>query len=272
MKKFLITAVITSLISGAAFAATNVVSSANVVGYSKVTLQPGFNIMRTPFVNGTNFIDIQSVMDTSTLKQGPAITSADSIQFWDTGTLQYVRYFVHDGSGKNNAAKAGKWINNATGLIASNVVPPTAGFFFSSISTSNTDAFVAGDVVVSTTGTNTLALVEGFNLVANPFSCDWALNNYPTNYWITQGAKAGPAITSADSIQFWDNNSLAYKRYYLHDGTGKNNAQKYGKWIDNTSGNIASNLNVEISQGFFYSRVIGQSNITIEIAQPYTLQ
>jgi hypothetical protein len=271
MKKLSIAFIVALVLAGISFADSNTVASANVLGYNKCTLKPGFNIIRMPFVDGTNYVDIQNVMITSNLIRGANIGAADSIQFWDAINLQYVRYFLHDGTGKNNSTKAGKWVDNATGLIASNVVPPASGFFFSSLSTSNRDVIVSGEVVVSQTGTNSLLLVEGFNLVANPFTCDWPLNDGSIN-WTNQGAKAGGTIGSADSIQTWDNASLQYDRYFLHDGTGKNNATKAGKWVDNTTGLVASNLTVETTQGFFYSRLIGQSSITIKIAQPYNLQ
>ena len=266
MKKILFTAAI-ALISASAFAQT--VSSANVVGYSQVELAPGFTMIRTPFVNGTNALSIQDILDPSVLTSGASPAAADSIQLWDPVGLKYDVYFLHDGLGKGNAAKTDKWIDNSTQLIASNSVAPGLGFFLSKIGSTTITNVMSGDVVVAATGTNSITIVEGFNMVANPFSSEWAVNDGSID-WIAQGAVAGASPAAADSIQLWDAAGLKYDVYFLHDGLGKGNAAKTGKWIDNATQLIASNLAVGLSQGVFYSRSTA-SELTIEVDQPYNL-
>jgi hypothetical protein len=204
------------------------------------------------------------------LNQGTSIGAADSLQFWDPVGITYDRYFVHSGKGPGNAAKAGKWVDNDTGDIATRAISPDESFFFSN-SGSATNVIIAGDVVVAETGTNTLSIVEGFNLVANPFTVEWELNS--TNPataidWIDQGAAAGTSIGAADSIQLWDPSGLSYDRYFLHSGKGPGNAAKTGKWVDNDTGDIAD-VTVAIDGGFFYSRLSGSE--TFNIVQPYSL-
>lgn len=107
------------------------VYSQNVVGYSKETLQMGFNMVRTPFVDGGQTAqDIQNIFDTSVLLQGATAGTADNIFFWDNGSSLYASYFLHDGSGKNNAAKAGKWVDAATTVDAGLTVGLNEGFFY----------------------------------------------------------------------------------------------------------------------------------------------
>lgn len=265
MKKAVVLAA-AALISASAFSQT---VSANVVGYTKTELAPGYNMIRGAFVNGTNSVDIQELMDTSTLNQGTTLTGSDSLQFWDPIGLKYDNYFVHSGAGFGNAAKTGMWIDNSTGEIAVKEVAPGEGFFFSSVGATNSTIVIAGDVVVAETGTNTLSIVEGYNLVANPFSAEWDVNDGSID-WIAQGAAAGTTLTGSDSIQLWNADTLQYDNYFLHSGAGFGNAAKTGKWIDNSTGEIAT-LVIGIDQGFFYSRVIGQGSLSIDIAQPYTL-
>jgi hypothetical protein len=272
MKKIILTALTIGFCGLTVFAQTNVVSSANVVGYSQVELTPGFSVVRTPFVGGDSetALDIQDVFDTSTLHAGGAIGTADSIQLWNAQTSQYERYYLNDGLAKNQEHKAGKWIDNATELIASNSIAPGTSFFFSRFGATSATNTLSGNVVISETGTNSIEILEGFNLVATPFTSEWAINDGSID-WISQGAKAGSSLGTADSIQLWSKETSQYEQYYLNDGLAKNQEDKAGKWIDNATELIASNLTVGLNQGFFYSRQIGESNLTIIIDQPYNL-
>ena len=110
MKKTLLIAA-AALISASAFAET--VSSANVVGYSKVELAPGFTMISTPFADGTNAISIQSVISTDGLTAASSAGSADQILFWDNVGLKYDSYFLHDGTNGKLLVpeKKGKWID-----------------------------------------------------------------------------------------------------------------------------------------------------------------
>ena len=266
MKKILFIAAAT-LISASAFAQT--VSSANVVGYSQIELAPGFTVTRMPFVNGTNSVDIQDAFDVSILQGGTSAGTADNIRFWDPVGLKYDTYFLHDGSGKGNLALTDKWIDGG-GLIASNVVvQPSTSFFFSKAGATTITNVFSGDVVIAATGTNSLELLEGFNLVANPFTADWDLSDTNVD-WIAKGAIGGTSAGTADSVKLWDPVGLKYDTYFLHDGSGKGNLALTGKWIDG-GGLIASNLTVGIGEGLFYSRSIGSSTLTLEIDQPCTL-
>jgi hypothetical protein len=60
-------------------------------------------------------------------------TTADKIQLWDSVGLKYDTYWLSNGvEGKTtNPDKVGKWIDDATGLIASNSIPMNSGFFYS---------------------------------------------------------------------------------------------------------------------------------------------
>ena len=269
MKKTLLIAA-AALVSASAFAQT--VTSANVVGYSKVELIPGYTVIHVPFSEGTNSLDIQDVLSTSNLTQAASSTSSDKILFWDNVGLKYDTYWLSNGAeGKGtNPDKVGKWIDGATGLVASNSVAPGIGFFFQRAGTTSVTNMFSGDVVIAETGTNSITLLEGFSVVASPFSSEFGLNTSVTN-WVAQGSIAAASSTSSDKILFWDNVGLKYDTYWLSNGAeGKGtNPDKVGKWIDGATGLIASN-SVPLNSAFFYQRVSAPT-LTIEIEQPYTL-
>lgn len=261
MKKIMITAALTACV---AVVTAQTVTSANVVGYSKATLKTGFNMVRMPFVNGTNGIPLQEVFDTSVLSQGSSAANSDNILLWDNAGTQYISYYLTDGSTKATSGKAGKWVTNA-GALAADIAYPDTGFFFTRFGV-DVEVIMAGEVVQ--TSTSTLILDDGFNMVANPFTSEWDLNSANID-WIAEGAVAGASAAVADGINLWDVDNTQYVSYYLTDGSTKATSGKAGKWVDN-SGALMPN-SVGINQGFFYSRVIGAGTAAIDIAQPYNL-
>lgn len=266
MKKTLIIAAI-ALISASAFAQS--VSSANVVGYAKINLASGYNMIRVPFVNDTQeAVNIQDIFDTSGLTQGSSAGSADSIQLWDASGQQYVSYYLADGVSKATTGNAGKWFSSLNAL-ATNSIAPGTGFFFVSQDGSAITNLVSGEVVVAPTGTNSIQIVEGYNLIANPFSSEWKINDGSID-WVAAGAKTGSSAGSADSIQFWNPATTSYETYYLADGVSKATTGNAGKWYSSAN-TLDTNLTVGISQGLFYSRQIGEGSLTVDIEQPYNL-
>ena len=269
MKKTLVIAA-ALIVSASAFAQT--VSSANVVGYSQVELVPGYSVIHVPFIDGANPLDIQDVMNTSNLTQAASSLSSDKILFWDNVGLKYDVYWLSNGvDGKDvDPLKEGKWIDKATDLVASNSVAPSTGFFFQRAGSTSVTNLFSGDVVIAETGTNSITLLEGFSVVANPFSSEFGLNSSITN-WVTQGSIAAASSLSSDKILFWDNVGLKYDTYWLSNGVdGKDvDPLKEGKWIDKATDLVASNT-IPLNTGFFYQRVSAPT-LTIEIDQPYTL-
>jgi len=85
MKKTLSVSAVLSLVSGVAFA-----QSTN----SSVELVPGYNLVRTPFLAGTNSLDIQSVLDTSVITADRFSGEADQILLWDPVGIKYDTYFT----------------------------------------------------------------------------------------------------------------------------------------------------------------------------------
>ena len=269
MKKFNLALIMLFAASLAAHAQT--VGSANVMGYSKVDLAPGYSIIRVPFVDSAqSSINIQDIFDTSALLQGSSIANADSIQLWDSVGLEYVVYYLADGISKATEGNAGKWFAYPANTLASNTVAPDTGFFFVRNDASTVTNLSSGSIVIAPTGTNSLNLVEGYNLVANPFTSEWKLNDGSFD-WVAAGGKAGSSLASADSIQFWNSTTLEYDEYYLADGISKATEGNAGKWFSYPENILNTNLTVGTSEGIFYSRLSGESTLTLDMNQPYTL-
>ena len=268
MKKLVMTVAV--LTCAASIVSAQTVTSANAVGYSKLTLEPGFNMVRTAFTDGAQApVDLQEIFDTSLLLQAGAYADADQILFWDEAAVAYQAYYLHDGSGKTGTGKDGKWVDKATSTVAVKVVLPQEGFFFTRNDVA-IEVITSGEVVSSATGTNSVVLLDGVNLIANPFTSEWKLNDGSID-WIAQGAVAAGAYADADQLQFWNVATLQYQAYYLHDGSGKTGTGKDGKWVDKETSSVDVNLGVGLTESLFYSKQAGAGSITIDVAQPYGL-
>ena len=247
--------------------------SANVVGYTKVALGKGFNMIGLNFeeVCGGQEMDMQELIPGTTagFQKGTSVGSADNIQVWNSKDGQYEVYFLHSGVGVGQTAKANKWVKNVTGYpIAENVMIGTAeGLFF--VSQGGTkSAVLAGQVIDDKHG---LTIPAGFNAVASPFPVDWFINGTdsigaPQNTfvnWATSSARKGTNVGSADNIQVWDPVGEEYKVYFLHSGVGVGQTAKANKWVENVTGYpIATGLVIHPGQGFFY---VNGGSVTLEL-------
>ncbi|MBM4164381.1 MAG: hypothetical protein FJ222_08075 [Lentisphaerae bacterium] len=255
------------------------VTSVNVVGYNTATLKIGFNQVGLSFDKVTGgSMDIQEVIPGTTpgLKMGTSAGSADNIQIWNLGANKYDVYFLHNGSGKNLASLANKWVKTSTTVPASVAITPQTGFFYNNINTSNEVVQIAGQVVG--TDPKTLTIPFGFNMIASPFTSDWWLNNDGPDgkviiNWATSSARKGTGAGSADNITVWNLDANKYDVYFLHNGSGKNLASLANKWVK-TSTTVPANVKIAMNQGFFYvnnSSPEATLVLTTEVA-PYTLE
>ena len=255
--------------------------SANVVGYTKVALGKGLNMIGLNFeeVCGGQEMNLQELIPGTTagFQSGTSIAFADSIQIWDLSSGQYKVYFLHSGAGVGNAAKANKWVENVTGSpIAANVMVGTAeGLFFASQGGTKS-ATLAGQVIEKQHG---LKMLAGLNAAASPFPVKWYLNGTDSVgapqdtfvNWATSSARKGTSISFADSIQVWDPVSDEYKVYFLHSGAGVGNAAKANKWVENVTGApIATGLVINLGQGFFYVNG-GSATLDLDAKPTYDL-
>ena len=129
MKKLMMT--LAAALSATALMAE--VTSVNVVGYNTATLKIGFNQVGLSFDKVTGgTMDIQEVIPGTTvgLKKGADAGNADNINIWNLGANKYEVYFLHNGSGKNLASLANKWVKTSTTVPANVKIALNQGFFY----------------------------------------------------------------------------------------------------------------------------------------------
>lgn len=171
MKKFMVTAVVTGLIGGAAFAQTNVVSSANVVGYNQITIPSNqYVLVSLDFNNESNTINGLF----GTLPVGSLVSLWDSTaQTWNT----------------SQKTRSG-WGTGGTNIIAVG-----AGAFIKLPALPATNIYLAGDV--PTTTQSTIYVVNGYKLLSYPYPADKMFTN--------TALAAGSAV--GDIVSVWSSNT-----------------------------------------------------------------
>lgn len=169
MKKFMVPLVIASLISGAAFAqTTNVVSSANVVGYNSIAVLS--NVYTLVALSFSNAIPTVSNLFA-------ALPTGSEVLLWDTATQKY-----KPAIGKTRAG----W-----GVPGSNVVVVGSGAFIKVPAVTN--VYLSGDVLMAPT--TVLNTVSGkYTQLSFPYSADTTF----TNTTLAKGA------ATSDEVSVWD--------------------------------------------------------------------
>jgi hypothetical protein len=167
-KKVIVSAVITGLISGAAFAQTNVVSSANVVGYNQITIASNSFVLVA--------LDFNTASNTVNGLFGNLGTGSQ-ISFWDATAQGYVTL---------TKLRTG-WSPSGT-----NVLEIGSGAFLKL--PSSTNVYLAGDVPM--TETTTVYTAIGYKILSYPYPADTVI----TNTAMAKGAATG------DSISLWGTN------------------------------------------------------------------
>jgi hypothetical protein len=174
--------------------------------------------------------------------------SADQVIMWADGG--YKGFAMKD----DQFYSLGDWVG---GTPTNPAVVPGQGFWLKSAGT-QIDVVLTGQAVESV---NTSNLVnEGFQFLAYPFSCK---RNIQDTGFVASGAKGGTTYGygSADQIIFWTGS--AYNGYALKESTGK-----WYALADYAAGPEAD-VEIDLSQGFWYKRVIGEGSFYWSEDNPY---
>jgi hypothetical protein len=188
MKKVLLAAVIAGLAGSIASAQTNVVTSANVVGYVKLTVPSNsFSMVAGQFINTS-----QEDMTIDELF-GTSLPDGTELYVFD---MAYTTYTYADGIG---------WLDEAFGDAGSVVISRGQAVWIKNITGSPIDIFVAGNVPGNDFPNATNNLPEGFAMVSG---------SYPTDVTL-----ATLGITPADGDEIYVYNN-GYTTYTYADGIG----------------------------------------------------
>jgi len=258
MKKILITAVLTSLIAGVAFADSNVVSSANVVGYVQIDKPTaGLQLM------GINWVD-SALDDLTSMDQftgDAAIGQADKITAWDAETQTYVKYALFSDVPYGGSTTEWRSFTNFFGPAVNPVLYSGSAVWITSPNApSNIALTVSGDVVQEQYITN--SIVAGLQMLATPFTSDTTLSNLN---FIASGAIGDAAIGQADKITVWDTDAQAYVKYSLFSDVPYGGSTTEWRSFTNFFG-TAVNPTLDLGKGFWYT---AQSNFNWVVETPY---
>jgi hypothetical protein len=254
MKKILSAAIMTGLISGAAFAQTTV-SSANIVGYVQKNLIPEqYLLVGVNFTSNGENPTLKEIVGTNQLRAASNPIFADRVVVFDTAAAKYQAYAQYDGDMEFYPCNTIQEWNTAS---ATNPVIPVGSAFWirpaSGATTTNT-LYFSGDVVMDEQ--KDISLVDGYQLVSWPFSADQDIATISVSN-LTQNVN--PVF--ADRIVVWEGDH--YQRYGLYtDGNWYpcNTIQEWNDAIEETTRKIT------LGEGFW---VISQGAKTVTEQNPY---
>ena len=230
--------------------AAEVVSS-NIVGYQKLALSDGLNLVAAPFVavGGSN-PDINETMTSDSLKTGTVA------QFWNAGSYNTIYYYDVDSEGgvytddSYEDCLGPGWGDIDQVVVAQNM-NGGEGFWIQSYGAA-TNVF-SGEV---STNMVSLTLSDGLNLVGNPFPAGISIQNVKSS-----------SLKTGTVAQFWNGSSYATVYYYDEDSEG-------GVYTDDSYEDclgpgwgdidqISVNHNVKSAEGFWIQSY-GSASATIE--------
>ena len=231
------------------------VVSSNVVGYQKLQLQSGYNLIANGFrVVGTDEAPSLQDMFNDMESNGTgtaALETSDNLKAW-TGT-GYSTYWYYDG-GDGDATYDKKWYS-----AADESTPTQDGLDISEgawyISRGATTLTVAGEV-----GTEDveISLQVGYNLVANPFPSDISLNGDID--WSAMGIVGTAALETSDNIKTWT--GTGYTTYWYYDG-GDGDATYDKKWYSAADESTPTTDKIPAGAGFWLIHRGSAATITL---------
>jgi hypothetical protein len=253
MKAARLIALLTVAAACMAQAETNVVSSANVVGYVQRTLLPGkYTLIGVNFTASGGDPTLKEVVGTNQLKAAANYIDADRVVVWNPQTTSYQAYAQYIGDHEFYPCNTVyEWDNSAP---TNPVISVGAGFWIISGSSTTNVLYLSGDVIA--TPSNTVDLVNGYQLVSWPFSADQAIGTIST----TNLTKAANYI-DADRIVVWEGDH--YQQYGLYtDGEWYpcNTVQEWDAALTETPRVIA------LGEGFWF---IAHGAKAITLGNPY---
>ena len=255
-KKTLLTAALAGIIASAALADSNVVSSANVVGYVQKDLIPGqYMLVGVSFTADGEDPTLKEVVGTNQLTASANYLTADRVVLWNTNSSTYQAYATYNADNEFYPCNTKTEWDNAT-VPQNPIVPVGTGFWIipaSDASATNALSF-SGDVVA--VETNTLNLLAGHQMVSYPFSCEQAIKDLNTN-----NLTANANYLLADRVGVWEGDHYQY--YGLYTDWKWYPCNTKDEW-DNAT--VETDRAIELGEGFWF---IAQADKTLSETNKY---
>ena len=249
--------------------ATEVVSS-NVVGYNKITLQPGLNLIGTGFakVGGSNYAlkDLFQGTDVALATAGSGADNGDLIQLFDPAVGGYAtQYFFYTSNGEYGETYDDKWyLTTADEEPTDDTIDARNGFWYNYRGSSAIQLTTAGEV---STNDVVVTIQPGLNLITYPFPADFDFTKLD---WKTAGATAGSGADNGDLIQVFDPDPSVKgyaTQYFFYTSNGEYGETYDDKWYLTTADEEPTTAKIPAGKGFWYNHR-GSSSFTITFPSP----
>lgn len=239
MKKTALLAVALATCLGYVPAQAAEVVSSNIVGYEKVNLVQGFNMVGLQFQyvgdpsDTTRNISDFGSLDSTFSGYDADYSYATEMRVWDSTRQGYVYYGWSGSSGTDidsDPAYDNQWLDSAT-EITDETLPVGAGVWIK--------AEKAGSITISGQVVNsdmTVSLVQGFNLVANPYPQAVDVAKFGTLDSSFAGYDAD--YSYATEMRIWDpaRQSYVYYGWSGTSGTDIDGDSSYdNQWLDSAT-------------------------------------
>lgn len=225
------------------------VVSSNIVGYEKITLSPGLNMIGNQFVavGGTAFKNINDMfVDSSQITAGADDGEADSILRWTGNGYGEVYYY-------DDLDVAWESVDDP-GVAAETTFAPGEGVWYKCAAEQAITTTLAGEVPSGET--YTVQIQPGLNFVANPYPMGICPN---TANFSVEGIVAGADDGEADSILMWTGSGYGNIYYYDDLDVAWESVDNPGVAIDEAI--------LEPAKGFWYKHQ--GEGATITFGKPY---
>ena len=235
------------------------VYSSNIVGYTKLEIKPGLNMIAIPFVDivrdADGFVqnkDINNIFDNdeSVVNANRISDNADQMWFWDNVSQGYKNYYFM--TDRRETFK--RWENGSGETDVREDIG--AGFFFQNQGDASYTVTLSGEV---NTADTEVEILPGLNFICNPYPVDLPLNDGTIDW---TGAYANRDAFKADQMWFWDAEAQGYVNlYYMTD-----RRETYKRW-ENGSGEYET-VTIPAYEGFFYNYAGDGAGFTLTLKYP----
>ncbi len=265
MKKTALLAVALATCLGYAPARAADVVSANIVGYNKITLYPGLNMIGGLFqaVGTDSSYTLQDQFQNAkgTATAGTTDGEADTVMKYDGTTQSYdAALFYYADPDYPDPSFDYKWLDGNYAVTDEDVTDGRGGWYRNR-ALAPIELTMAGEV--PTNSEYSVTINPGLNFVANPYPAPIKLNSA---YFVVESPVFGTTDGEADTVMSYDGATQSYNDalFYYADADYPDPAFDY-KWLD---GNYAvTQASIEPGQGFWYRHRGGGTTLTFK--KPY---
>jgi len=264
MKQTKITWLVGILLGGLASAVSGQTVFSNMVGFQKVQVGNGKQVMAsTPFDNTENTL---TNVFSGQIAPGPVNTSADNVLKWDAAAGKY-RIFWQ----LNAGPLADNWVEAGVGLANDEPITPGEGFWVTNSQTpgDNTVVFVGE---VPTDPSIGITVNPGLQMIHNPYPAEISIRD--TNlHDLNSKVSGGANIASSDLVFQWNQDFSAYDQFWF--------LSSLNKWVKVPADPAATpgfvgegavpDFVLEPGAAIWYQRKAGSPAFTWNITRPYNV-